>query len=267
MRCVYMGKHKRSVVDGLDHLVATGWEVVAVVAPPPSDNAAPGQRLDLAAERHELPLVSDEDLYAEIEHPSDASLDLTRVDAVFSFLFWKRIRKPLIDLGSVGCLNFHPAPLPDMRGIGGYNVAILEDWPEWGVSAHFVDERFDTGDLVRVDRFTIDREHETALSLDVRSQQRLLELFRWTADRLAAGDELPRTPQGEGRYVTREEFEALRAVRPDDPSELTERRIRAFWYPPYDGATIELNGKRITLLDSAVLTQLAKVYRDAGVQA
>src|SRR6218665_1935639 len=34
MRCVYMGKHKRSVVGGLGHLLATGWDVAAVVAPP-----------------------------------------------------------------------------------------------------------------------------------------------------------------------------------------------------------------------------------------
>ena len=42
-------------------------------------------------------------------------------------------------LGRIGCLNFHPAPLPDLRGVGGYNVAILEGMREWGVSCHFVD--------------------------------------------------------------------------------------------------------------------------------
>ena len=53
--------------------------------------------------------------------------------------------------------------------------------------------------------------------------------------------------------MTREEFEALRRVRPDDPPELTERRIRAFWYPPYDGATIELGGRTLTLVDRGLL--------------
>ena len=264
-----MGKHKRSAVGGLEHLLATDWDVAAVVAPPPDDRALPEQRLDEAARRAGLPLVTDDDLYAAIERPGDGELDLDLdldgVDAVFSFLFWKRIRKPLITLGRLGCLNFHPAPLPDMRGIGGYNVAILEDWPEWGVSAHFVDEELDTGDLVRVDRFPIDREHETALSLDVRSQERLLELFRWTADRLAAGEPLPREPQGEGRYVTREEFESLRAVRPDDDPALTARRIRAFWYPPYDGATIEVGGETLTLIDREILGHVANVTLRAGL--
>lgn len=266
MRCVYMGKHKRSAVGGLEHLLETDWDVVAVVAPPEDGQAAEGQRLDLAAERAELPLVSDDELYAAIERPGGAAVDLAGVDAVFSFLFWKRIRQPLIDLGAAGCLNFHPAPLPDMRGLGGYNVAILEDWPEWGVSAHFVDGELDTGDIVRVDRFPIDRARETALSLDFRSQRRLLDLFRWTADELVAGRDLPRAAQGDGRYVTREEFEALRVVRFDDPADVTARRIRAFWYPPHDGATLELDGQTITLLDRGLLAEVAEAYRDAGVQ-
>jgi methionyl-tRNA formyltransferase len=261
-----MGKHKRSVVGGLEHLLASGWDVVAVVAPPPDARAAEGQRLDLAAQRAGLPLVDDDDLYRAIDDPASAPVDLTAVDAVFSFLFWKRIRPPLIELGTAGCVNFHPAPLPDMRGLGGYNVAILEDWPDWGVSAHFVDAEFDTGDLVRVDRFPIDRARETALSLDFRSQRRLLELFRWTTDELAAGRELPRSAQGDGRYVTREEFEALRIVRPGDPPELTARRIRAYWYPPHDGATLDLDGQAVTLLDRALLAETAEAYRDAGVQ-
>jgi methionyl-tRNA formyltransferase len=266
MKCVYMGKHKRSVVSGLEHLLATGWEVAAVVAPPPDDRAAPEQRLDLAAERAGLLLVSDDDLYAAIDDPAAAVVDLTGVEVVLSFLFWKRLREPLIALGASGCLNFHPAPLPEMRGIGGYNVAILEDWSEWGVSAHFVDEQFDTGDVVRVDRFPLDREHETALSLDVRSQQRLLEVFRWTVDQVAAGKALPRSAQGEGRYVTRAEFEELRAVRPGDPPELTARRIRAFWYPPHDGATLEVDGRTVTLVDRGLLAEVATAYRDAGIQ-
>jgi methionyl-tRNA formyltransferase len=266
VKCIYMGKHKRSAVGGLEHLLATGWEVAAVVAPAEPGGATEAQRLDLAAERAGLSLVSDDDIYAAIEDPASSAVDLTGVDVVFSFLFWKRIRQPLIDLGIAGCLNFHPAPLPDMRGLGGYNVAILEDWPEWGVSAHFVDGEFDTGDIVRVDRFPIDRERETALSLDFRSQRRLLELFRWTADELAAGRELPRTTQGDGRYVTREEFEALRRVRLDDPPDLTARRIRAFWYPPHDGATLGLDGQTVILLDRGLLAEVAEAYRDAGVQ-
>ena len=253
-----MGKSKRSAVRALEHLVQVGWEVPAVVAPGPDPAAAQEQRLDLAAARLGLPLVTDDDLYADIGGQGE-------VDLVVSFLFWKRIRAPLIGLPRLGCLNFHPAPLPDMRGIGGYNVAILEGWPEWGVSSHYVDEEFDTGDLIQVDRFPIDREEETALSLDLKSQEVLLGNFRSVTDRLRAGEELPRTAQGDGRYVTREAMEELRRVRPEDDPEMLSRRIRAFWYPPHDGATIEVAGQTVTLVDRRRLQDTAAALLAAGI--
>lgn len=258
MRAILMGKHKRSAVSALEHLVRRGVEVVAVVAPPEPRGAAETQRLDRAAELNGIELTTDDELYARIERG-----DLADIDLVLSFLFWKRLRAPLIDLGRLGCLNFHPAPLPDMRGMGGFNVAILEGFAEWGVSGHFVDSDFDTGDLVRVDRFPVEPD-ATALSLDIDSQGRLLALFQDVVDMAVDGRELPREPQGDGRYVTRDEFEAMRRVPPGEDAETLERRIRAFWYPPHDGATIEIAGTTISLVDRAQLEEVAAANRDAG---
>ena len=252
MRVVFMGKCKRSSARALRWLVEQGIEVAAVVASEPEPWTQEEQRVDLVAERHGLPLVGDEELYAA--PPED-------VDVVISFLFWKRIREPLLSLGRVGCLNFHPAPLPDLRGLGGYNVAILEGRPEWGVSCHFVDETLDTGDVVEVMRFPIDQGTETAFSLDLRSQERLLELFQRVMAKALGGEELPREPQGQGRYIDRAEFESLRVVRPGDD---LERKLRAFWYPPHPGAVLEVDGRQLTLMDERLLAEVADAYRDAG---
>jgi methionyl-tRNA formyltransferase len=252
MRVVFMGKSKRSAVRALDWLVASGAEVVAVVAPEPDELTHEQQRLDLAARRHGLAQVTEEQLYAE--PPED-------VDLVVSFLFWNLIREPLISLGRIGCLNFHPAPLPDFRGVGGYNLAVLEGLPSWGVSCHFVDEQFDTGDVVEVERFPIDQEAETAFSLDLKSQEHLVSLFERVVQRALDGVELPRTPQGEGRYVSSAEFEELRMVRPGDD---LARKLRAFWYPPWPGAVIDVDGRRLTLVDERLLADVAAAYRDAG---
>jgi methionyl-tRNA formyltransferase len=200
--------------------------------------------------------VGEDDLYAAAERGA-----LGQVDLVLSFLFWNRIREPLISLGRIGAVNFHPAPLPDLRGVGGYNVAILEGREEWGVSCHFVDEHIDTGDLVEVERFPIDPAAETALSLDVRSQERLLPLFQRVIERALRGEELPRRPQGKGRYVSRAELEELRIVRPGDD---VERKVRAFWYPPWPGAALDVEGRQLTLVDDSLLGELAHAYRAAG---
>jgi methionyl-tRNA formyltransferase len=253
VRVVFMGKSKRSAVLALDWLVERGVTLPAVVAPEPDETLHEQQRLDLAARRHGLTLLTAEELYAD--PPQD-------VDAVVSFLFWNLIREPLLSLGRIGCLNFHPAPLPDYRGVGGYNVAILEGLPTWGVSCHFVDERFDTGDLVEVERFAIDDEAETAFSLDLKSQEHLLALFQRVLQRALDGDPLPRTPQGDGRYVSRAEFDELRVVQPGDD---VGRKLRAFWYPPWPGAVVDVDGRRLTLVDDTLLAGIAAAYRDAGM--
>ena len=249
MRVLFLGKHKRSAARALGHLVELGVEVPAVVAPEPA-HAHPDQRLDLVAERHGIPLAQEEEL-----------LELGELDLGISFLYWRVIREPLLSLPRSGFLNFHPAPLPDMRGVGGYNVAILEGREDWGVSAHFVDADIDTGDLVAVERFPIDPATETAFSLDLKSQERLLEVFRSVLDRLTRGEDLPRTPQNGGRYVSRGELEELRKVRPGDN---LDRKLRAFWYPPHPGATIELGGRTVTLVDERLLAEVAERYRESG---
>ena len=261
MKAVFMGKCKRSAARSLDWLVARGCEVAAVVAAKPDRFTVEEQRLDLVAERHGLPLVEDTELYDAIADPAGSPLDLEGVDLVLSVLFWKRIREPLISLGRLGCLNFHPAPLPDVRGLGGYNMAVLEELEEWGVSCHFVDEQFDTGDLVRVDRFLIDPDTATAWSVDLDSQERLYELFTSVLSSALAGEELPRSPQGEGRYISGDEMDAMRRIGPGDD---VGRKLRAFWYPPWPGALLEVEGHDLTVVDERLLAELATVYRQAG---
>ena len=79
--------------------------------------------------------------------------------------------------------------------------------------------------------------------------------------RVLAGEELPRTPQGEGRYVSREEFEELRRVRPGDD---LDRKLRAFWYPPFPGALVDVEGHDLTLVNEKLLAELARLYREGG---
>ena len=247
-----MAKSKRSAARALEWLVAAGADVAAVVASEPDRFTREEQRVDLVAELHGLPLVSAEALHES--PPGD-------VDLVLSFLFWERIREPLLSLGRVGCLNFHPAPLPDLRGLGGYNVAILEGMREWGVSCHFMEPEFDTGDIVETERFALDPDTATAFSLDLESQERLYGLFTRVLSGVMAGEELSRTPQGDGRYVSREEFEALRWVRPGDD---LDRKLRAFWYPPHPGALVEVDGRALTLVSENLLAEAAEAYRDSG---
>ncbi|MFN2382896.1 MAG: formyltransferase family protein [Gemmatimonadota bacterium] len=255
MRAIFLGKDKPAAIAGLEHLGRVGIEVTAVVAPDPAGPLA------AAARTLGVPVVEDADLYAALRGEGGPAATAVRdIDLVLSFLFWRRIRAPLITLPTIGCVNFHPAPLPDLRGLGGYNVAILDDLPAYGVSAHFVAEAIDAGDLIAVRRFPIDAATATAFSLEQASQAHLLELFQDVVAMAHERGALPRAPQGEGRYIGREAFEGLRRIQPGDSPETIERRIRAFWYPPYPGAQIEVGGRLFTLVNDAVLREAGRHY-------
>jgi len=180
--------------------------------------------------------------------------DLRDLDLVLSYGYPKRIPVETICAARVAAINFHPAPLPEWRGMGGvYNVALYEGAMSWGVSAHYLTEDFDSGDIIQVDRFGIDSETETAKSLKTRSHTRLLRLFKEIAQTVLLGKQLPRIPQGKGRYISKEDFESLRHVDPNEPVGSIKRKIRAFWCPPHHGACITIGKEEFTLIDKDLL--------------
>jgi methionyl-tRNA formyltransferase len=183
------------------------------------------------------------------------SSGVLKVDLGISVLYWQRIRGPLLESCSRGVINFHPAPLPEYKGTAGYNLAILEGLKRWAVSAHYVDEEIDTGALIDVSYFSVDTERETALSLERKVQPELFAQFtRVAGQALASPTRLPTRPNLGGRYFSRPEMEAMKEIQPGDD---VLRKIRAFWFPPYDGAWTVVNGVRCTLVSQEILSSLA----------
>lgn len=178
-----------------------------------------------------------------------------KFDLGLSMLYWRKLRGDFLSVPSLGIINFHPAPLPDYKGTAGYNLAILEGRDTWATSAHYIDESIDTGPIIEVDTFPISVDEETAQSLEKKSQHFLEAQFIRTFDRVATSRELlPVTPNLGGRYVSRAEMEAMKEVQSNDD---VSRKIRAFWFPPYDGAYINVNGVKCTIIDRFILDQLA----------
>jgi methionyl-tRNA formyltransferase len=91
-------------------------------------------------------------------------------DLVISIYLNQLIRRELIELPRLGCLNIHPALLPRNRGLFPYFWAMTNGDQETGVTLHWVDERFDTGDLLLQEVLPIDPD-ETMTSLQYKSAQ------------------------------------------------------------------------------------------------
>jgi methionyl-tRNA formyltransferase len=231
----------------LEHIVKnTNVEVVGVL----TDNHLEISPTSDIAKSANIPILSFDEALTLTEN------EYLTYDLGLSMLYWRKLRGGLLHTPKLGTINFHPAPLPDYKGVGGYNLAILENLTEWATTAHYVDEDIDTGDIIEVKRFDIDPQKETAKSLEAISQQILFEQFQSILDRVVCTDgTLATSSNVGGRYLSRVELEQMKEI--DFDVDDIERKIRAFWFPPYHGATITVEGKKYTLVNEDILDQLS----------
>lgn len=242
---IFMGR-KPVAAEALKWLCL--YDSVDVVAVVTDSHLSTSPTSDIANE-FSIPIMSREELECKVE-----SGDI-KVDLGLSVLYWQKIRKPLLNACKLGVINFHPAPLPEYKGTAGYNLAILEGLDEWAVTSHYVDENIDTGGIIDVKYFGIDRDFETAKTLEAKSQPQLFEQFKAVTENvIEKRGVLPTSPNVGGRYTTRAQMEEMKRVEEGDD---VERKIRAFWFPPYDGAYMVINGVKCTLVHRPILDSLA----------
>lgn len=251
-----MGRKPESI-QALKFLEEMGFSIELVVALPKKVSVIWKRRLWDYAHFRGFRVVSNSEVYKILERG-----ELSDIDLVISYLYPYRVKRPLLRLPKVGAINFHPAPLPELRGVGGYNVAILENFKYYGVSAHYMTEEIDAGGIIRVIRFPIDARKETAFSLERKTRAYLLELFYGVMSDFLKKGKLKGVSQSEGRYITKREFERMKIISSDDSLEVIERKIRAFFYPPYEGALIEIKGKKFTVISKEILNFLSEKLQD-----
>ncbi|NLL51426.1 MAG: hypothetical protein GX248_01830 [Peptococcaceae bacterium] len=202
-----------------------------------------------------------------IKHEEFANLiempNMEGLDYLFSYYYQKKVEKRILDFPAFGCVNFHPAPLPYYRGVGNYAMCIMNKLDYWGVSAHFMDEQFDNGMLIQVLRFDVDSEKETYTSLERKTHSYMYQLFSSVIDAVCnntISGYIPCIDREEISYLSRSLIKELKQVTAQDSTEVIDRKIRAFWCPPYHGACITINGKQYTLIDEQLLSELAGLY-------
>lgn len=209
------------------------------------------ENLQEYAASHGLPAMSLERVYEELER------DHEWCDIAISYLYWKILKSPIIDAPRYGCINFHPAPLPDYKGCAGCSFAILDKLNEWGCTAHYVDSGIDTGKIIEVVRFPFVWQQETGYSLKRKTLDCQKELYKKIITEVIAKGKLNAYEQehGKGKYVSRRDM--LDAMRIDPEIDDVDAKIQAFWFPPHTGAYIEIAGRHYTLTNDMVIQQIA----------
>ena len=242
MKILFMGR-KQVSAKLLEWSLIQGHEVVGVL----TDNHLINSPTTKIARKYGVDIYSLEEIYEKIKNNE------IEIDLAISVVYWRKIKEPLISFPKFGTINLHPAPLPDYKGTAGYNMAILDRLDEWAITAHYVNECIDEGEIIKKFIFSIDAENETAMSLEKTSQIFIESLYKNIINLVSKDGILKSTENSGGRYISRKEMESMKEIKDGDNVDL---KIRAFWFPPYLGAYIYLNDGKYTLVNDKILMSL-----------
>lgn len=128
---------------GLDGLLMAGVNIVGVLGPKKDHNMFWDFRNFVLARR--LNYIDYDELDEQQLIKKIQELD---VDAAVVCSFNYKIPRVLLNSVKDGFINVHPSMLPKYRGGNPYSRVIMNGESETGVTIHFMDEGFDTGDII-----------------------------------------------------------------------------------------------------------------------
>ena len=160
-------------------------------------------------------------------------------DLIVVVAYGKILPQSVLDIPKYGCINMHASVLPELRGAGPVQWAILRHYTETGVSAMYLSAGMDEGDVIEIRKTPIDPA-ETSEELLARLSVIAAELACDTIRAIENG-EASRTPQDAARatyapMLTKE----LSPVVWDAPAQYVIDQIRGLI--PWPVATAELAG-------------------------
>jgi len=188
------------------------------------------------------------------EVPPDRVLNWSG-DLIFSFRSFHILSADQIRRAEIGAVNFHPGP-PEYPGSGCINWALLDCAKLFGVTAHLMSEKIDSGAILAVDRFDVlpsdnvetlvARTHDALGNLAMQIVQTLFSLDR-PGQRTFFATEPKEKWTGEAKPMA--ELDRLRRVPLDISQDDLENRIRAVHHPTFP-LYVEVAGHIFNLDDS-----------------
>jgi methionyl-tRNA formyltransferase len=164
MRIVFMGTPDFAVPT-LETLLKSEHEVVGVVTQPDKPRGRSGKLVPSpvkeTALQGQIPVFQPERVKEESFFPV---LEELHPDVIVVVAFGQILPKRILELPKYGCMNVHASLLPKLRGAAPIQWSVIDGDKESGVTIQQMDEGLDTGDILLVEKYTLD-EKETGGSL------------------------------------------------------------------------------------------------------
>jgi UDP-4-amino-4-deoxy-L-arabinose formyltransferase/UDP-glucuronic acid dehydrogenase (UDP-4-keto-hexauronic acid decarboxylating) len=157
--------------------------------------AGSGAAIEAAARTKNIPVFD-----AKLLNRPDtiAAIAALAPDVIINFNSVVIFSEALLAVPARGAINFHPGPLPEYAGLHPGQWAIIHGETEFGVTMHYMEKGIDTGAILGLERFPIEA-NDTGLSVFLKAIRTGAGLVADITGRLAAGEELPGTPQDRSR--------------------------------------------------------------------
>jgi methionyl-tRNA formyltransferase len=170
-------------------------------------------------------------------------------DVVVVVAFGIIIKKDLLEMPRLGCVNVHASLLPRHRGVSPIQAAILAGDDATGCTTMRIDEGIDTGDVLLVEETDL-RPDDTAGGLSDRLSGLGAHLLIRTIDGLMDGSVTPRPQEDEGATYTRKIKKDDGAIDWTRAAIDVDRQIRAM--TPWPSAYTHVRGSRLIVTQGRV---------------
>ncbi len=214
-------------------------------------------------------ISSKQELLEQEEYLKSLNPDVGLV-ASFGYL----IPKSVYEAPRHGTFNIHPSLLPKYRGVSPMQQAILDGLTETGVTLMKINEKFDTGPIIKQVSFSIALT-DTTYNLAQKAFPLGITMFLEALDELANDNLIEKEQVGEASYT--------KSIKKDDAHidfsediKVIDRKIRAFYpkpiawaylselvkyFSPNQNVPSKWQEKRVLLLNSQLLNDTLQINK------
>lgn len=246
MRIVFMGTPDIAATC-LRRLIAERFEIVGVYTKPDKPKNR-GMKLEMSDVK-KVAVEAGLPVFQPTTFKDDAVVETLRAlqpDVIAVVAYGKILPQRVLDIARLACVNIHASVLPELRGSGPVQWAILNGMDETGVTAMFMSAEMDAGDIIEIRKTPIEP-YENAQSLLDRLAQIGSELLCDTLRAIEAGT-AKRTPQEHDKAT----FAPMltKDLCPIDWTKTSRQIIdHVRGLDPWPVATAELNGTRFKIYE------------------
>ncbi len=193
-RILFVGMPDMAIVC-LSKLVSDGFNIVGVV-PPHISETTYGLMCNFTKSL-KLSLITYERQMDELDFLH--KIRQLNADIAVVCSYNKKIPPELLKCVKSGFVNCHPSLLPEYRGGNPYSNVLINDEKETGITLHFMDENFDTGNIIAQKKIPVENK-ETMGTLFNRMNYLCAEFLSDFLKQYEQNTEIISFPQPEGEF-------------------------------------------------------------------